>query len=133
LDTLGLCYFLALRAREAELNPTSKVLLMDDVLHSVDADHRGRVASLIRDAFADHQTVLMTHDRYFFDKLRASFGTSGYKYVSITDWDIERGPLIGDPSTDLDRVVVPEQRAGKAPEELAAAGGRIFLNGCSSS
>jgi hypothetical protein len=45
LDTLGLCYFLSLRRREADLNPDFKLLVLDDVLHSVDADHRRRIAS----------------------------------------------------------------------------------------
>lgn len=126
LDTLGLCYFLAVRKHEAQMNPDFKVLVMDDVLHSVDADHRGRFATLLKREFADHQMVITTHDRHFYDRLRAALGAAGFTYLAITGWDIERGPLCSDPSTDLDRIMSEEQREAKSPEELSAAGGRFF-------
>ncbi len=65
LDTLGLCYFLAVRKYEAERNPGFKVLVLDDVLHSVDADHRARFATLLKREFSDHQIIITTHDRHF--------------------------------------------------------------------
>lgn len=66
LDTLGLCYFLALRKYEAQLDNSFRLLVLDDVLHSVDAEHRGRVAQLLKRNFSDHQIVLTTHDEFFF-------------------------------------------------------------------
>lgn len=126
LDTLGLCYFLALRRREANRLPDFKLLVLDDVVHSVDSPHRERLARLLRESFADHQIIITMHDRLFYDRVRAVFGTSGVSYLSLLDWDIERGPIRGDASTDLDRICVPEVRETKSAEELAAAGGRFF-------
>jgi hypothetical protein len=126
LDTLGLAYFLAFRRREATLAPEFKLLVLDDVLHSVDAEHRGRISSLIRDEFSDHQLVITTHDRYFYDRLRLMLGTGGFKYLSLLRWDIEHGPVLGDASTDLDRILDIETRPKRAAEELAAAGGRLM-------
>lgn len=125
LDTLGLCYFLAIRKLEVATAPHFKLLLVDDVLHSVDAEHRGRLAKLLKDHFADHQMILVTHDKHFYDRLRAVLG-GDYKYLAITNWDIDAGPRLSDPSTDLDRVTDPAARQGKSAEELAAAGGRFF-------
>jgi hypothetical protein len=126
LDTLGLCYFLALRRREANLFPDFKLLVLDDVVHSVDSPHRERLARLLSENFADHQIIITMHDRLFYERVRAVLGTSGVSYLSLLDWDIERGPIRGDASTDLDRICVPQVRETKSPEELAAAGGRFF-------
>lgn len=125
LDTLGLCYFLAIRKLEADASPLFNLLLVDDVLHSVDAEHRVRLARLLHDHFGQMQMVLVTHDKYFYERLRAILG-SGYKYLALSDWNIDSGPRLSDPSTDLDRVVDPTSRIGKSHEEIAAAGGRFF-------
>lgn len=125
LDTLGLCYFLAIRKLEALSNPKFKLLLIDDVMHSVDADHRSRLANLLKGKFDDHQVVVVTHDKYFYDRLKAAFG-GGYKYLAITDWDVDSGPKLGDALTDLDRVIDASSREGKSHDDLAAAGGRFF-------
>jgi energy-coupling factor transporter ATP-binding protein EcfA2 len=125
LDTLGLCFFLAIRKLEIEGTPLFKLLLIDDVLHSVDAEHRTRLAQLLKSHFADHQIVLVTHDKNFYERLKATLG-GGYKYLAISSWDIDTGPHLSDPSTDLDRVINPATWEGKSHEELAAAGGRFF-------
>ena len=93
---------------------------------AVDSPHRERLARLLRENFADHQIIITMHDRLFYDRVRAVFGTNGVSYLSLLDWDIERGPIRGDASTDLDRICVPEVRETKSAEELAAAGGRFF-------
>jgi hypothetical protein len=126
LDTLGLCYFLALRRQEADKQPGFKVLVLDDVMHSVDSRHRWRFAVLLKERFGDHQIILTTHDRIFYDRVRHAFGTGGYNYLALTAWDIDRGPLRGDASTDLDRVLDEQSRLTRSAEELSAAGGRLF-------
>jgi hypothetical protein len=125
LDTLGLCYFLALRKREALMAPCFKVVVLDDVMHSVDSDHRARIAGLIKDKFADHQVIITTHDVHFYDALRRELGTGGYTYGRINNWDLERGPIFGDPLTDFDRIMMPAERERLSEESLSSAGGRF--------
>jgi len=91
---------LAIRKLEIEGTPLFKLLLIDDVLHSVDAEHRTRLAQLLKSHFADHQIVLVTHDKNFYERLKATLG-GGYKYLAISSWDIDIGPHLSDPSTDL--------------------------------
>jgi hypothetical protein len=126
LDTLGLCYFLALRKHEAERNGNFKVLLLDDVMHSVDAEHRTRVARLLRQEFSDHQIILATHDTYFYDALRKALGNAGFSYQTISGWDIDRGPILGDPSTDLDVILDKANYTSRRTDDLSATGGRFF-------
>jgi len=125
-DTLGLCYLLAFRRREATLNPRFKILLLDDVMHSVDASHRVRVAKLLKEHFSDHQLIITTHDGSFYDMLRHELGSSGYKYIRLTKWDINRGPLTGDPSTDMDRILSPEVRELLNASDVSNSCGRFF-------
>lgn len=124
LDTLGLCYFLAARRLEAQDNNGFRLLVLDDVVHSVDSDHRERIARLLKEKFADHQLVIVTHDSVFYQRLRANLGNQ-FEYLYFTNWSLEGGPVRMQGSTDIDRVTNPELRNTKPPEELAAAAGRF--------
>lgn len=124
LDTLGLCYFLAARRLEADTVPSFKFLVLDDVVHSVDADHRDRIARLLREQFSDHQIVIVTHDSIFYQRLRAIFG-SKHEYVYFTNWTLEGGPVRIQASTDIDRITSVEIRNAMSQDELAGACGRF--------
>lgn len=124
LDTLGLCFFLAARRLEADANPAFKLLVLDDVVHSVDADHRDRIARLLKEKFSDHQIVIVTHDSIFYQRLRAIFG-SKYEYVYFTNWSLEGGPVRIQASTDIDRITSAEIRNSMSQDELAGACGRF--------
>jgi hypothetical protein len=124
LDTLGLCYFLAARRLEAATTPAFKLLVLDDVVHSVDADHRDRIARLLKEKFSDHQIVIVTHDSIFYQRLRALFG-SKYEYVYFTNWSLEAGPVRIQVSTDIDRITSAEIRNSMGQDELAGACGRF--------
>jgi hypothetical protein len=126
LDTLGLCYFLALRKTEAVVDGSFRLLLLDDVLHSVDADHRVRVAQLLTREFSDHQLVITTHDDIFFERLRASLNTNGMEYQRFHGWDIVKGPAVGSKTSDIELVCDEDLRMGAPPPELSAACGRAF-------
>lgn len=64
---LGLCIFLALARREtARSNP----LFLDDVVVSLDREHRGMVVQILEQLFADRQVVVLTHDRVWYSELR---------------------------------------------------------------
>ena len=126
LDTLGLCYFLAIRRKQADNHPEFKLVVLDDVMHSVDSDHRRRVVELLRDNFDDHQLVITTHDKVFYQNLREIFKAAEVAQHRLTDWTLERGPVLADPATDIDRITVPEIRREKSAEELAAAAGRFM-------
>lgn len=126
LDTLGLCYFLAIRRKQADENPDFKLMVLDDVMHSVDSNHRARVVQLLRDQFADHQIIVTTHDDVFYRKLREVFRQPEIEQHRLGAWTLQRGPVLVDSATDIDRITVPEIRAQKSAEELASAAGRFL-------
>ena len=96
LDTLGLCYFLAIRRKQADNNPDFKLMVLDDVMHSVDAHHRRRVVDLIKENFNDHQLIVTTHDPVFYRNLGQIFEHDEIKKHNFGSWSLERGPLLAD-------------------------------------
>lgn len=123
LDTLGLCYFLAVRRNGADKNPNFKVLILDDVLTSVDATHRQKIAFLLKDNFSDHQVIITTHDKIFYDRLKSTFASGQFRYVAISTWDIDRGPLLMPNHSDFEKIRAPH-RDVLSQEDLSAASGR---------
>ncbi len=94
-DLIALLYFLAV-ARAAGEQGQAKVLILDDVLQSVDATIRVRVMNLILDEFADWQLLITVHDRLWRAQLLALFQSAGHPVaeVEIRNWGFTSGPSI---------------------------------------
>jgi ABC-type uncharacterized transport system ATPase subunit len=99
LDSLGLCIYLACVKL---FNPAGTLLVLDDILTSVDQEHRHRIGELLLSEFADYQLLVTTHDKYWFEQLRAAAkacgADEGWRFVEITNWSPEVGPELGDAS-----------------------------------
>lgn len=68
LDTLGLCVFLALALKDG---PEQKILILDDVLGSIDEPHVERVISMIYEVSKRFRhTIVTTHYRPWREKYR---------------------------------------------------------------
>ena len=92
LDSLGLCIFLAFVKHFGAGVP---LLVLDDVVSSVDAAHRTRICALLLREFADYQLLVTTHDALWFEEFisiaRAMRFTS-LAPLRITSWSLEDGP-----------------------------------------
>jgi hypothetical protein len=91
LDTLGLCVFLALAARD---QPSETILILDDVLGSSDEPHVARVVSLIYDFSAQFRhTIVTTHYRPWRERFRWGSLKPGQpcQFVELTQWSISDG------------------------------------------
>lgn len=126
VDSLGLCLFLAIRRLHHDQRPELALLVLDDVLHSVDGDHRRATASLIFDEFKDHQIVITTHDPLWFEYLKAAarkyFPGRRFTQHRIAMWSLETGPVWGDHLADYDWLVAPEGKAAKPADRVSKAG-----------
>jgi hypothetical protein len=65
-------------------------LLLDDVINSFDVEHRGRLAELLADGFADWQLIVLTHDQQFFEHL--SRRAPSWRKLEFTSWSYASGP-----------------------------------------
>jgi len=129
LDTLGVALFLALRKKQAAADPAFKLLVLDDVFHSVDSQHRMRAARLIIKEFKDHQFIITTHDPIWFELLREAVGASGLEptvlFHRISDWTLEGGPIWGDHEAEF--AFLSSARIDTAqPADIAAKAGRLL-------
>lgn len=97
LDSLGLCLFLA---TVRIFNPSGSLLVLDDVLTSIDREHRRRVGELLFQEFADYQIVLTTHDEHWHDLLNTSaraWGIQGkWAFVKVEGWSVDSGPTLSE-------------------------------------
>ena len=112
LDTLGLSIFLALRSWYRKQRPTFDLLVLDDVLTSVDTAHAIRLSELLLSRFRDYQIFLTTHDRIWFEHLRDIQARCGVaqNFVNkvIHKWSIDEGPDLREPEEEdsaLDRLM----------------------------
>lgn len=90
LDTLGICVFLAL-AKYFKTENT--VIVLDDVLTSVDGPHLDRFMTLMHDQ-AQHfgQVILTTHYRPWRDRYRWAKGSmASTQVIELGPWSLENG------------------------------------------
>ena len=129
LDTLGLCVFLALAERDT---PDEKLVILDDVLGSVDEPHVERIIGMVYDVFQKFRhAVVTTHYRPWREKFRWGVLKPDQRcqFVELGKWDIDRGlslsgamipeitrlkKLLTDPNPDVQAI------AGKAGVVLEA-------------
>jgi hypothetical protein len=103
LDLIALLLFVAI-AKEASRNGQEKVLILDDVLQSVDSTIRLQFALFLLEEFADWQVMFTVHDRLWFNQLRDLFRRSGMPVVErhLVGWDFRYGPMCRDSAADSD-------------------------------
>jgi energy-coupling factor transporter ATP-binding protein EcfA2 len=83
-NSLGLCIFLALVRLRA---PAERPIVLDDIISSLDREHRGRVISLLASDFADRQVLLFTHDHEWFAQLRVLLPAKDWSFRKLRPWD----------------------------------------------
>lgn len=91
-------------AQESAARGQAKILILDDVLQSVDATIRVAFMDYLLRTFADWQLVLTAHDRLWQAQLRQLLQRYGHHFVDreIVDWSFENGPVARDARTDID-------------------------------
>jgi rRNA maturation protein Nop10 len=90
LDTLGLCVYMALAKHSADPN---YIIVLDDVLTSVDDVHLQRVVELIHEEAAHFgQLIITTHFRPWRDRYRlGQFETGQVKLIELAEWSKQHG------------------------------------------
>jgi len=90
-DGMGICLYLALAHQLLDRNFSYAIL--DDVVMSVDANHRRRLAELLKTKFAGVQFVITTHDALWARQMRAVGLVSSSAMAHFTDWSVDTGPI----------------------------------------
>ena len=91
-DGMGLCLYLALM--QQLLGEDFKLAVLDDVVMSVDKQHRKEVCGLLRREFPDTQFVITTHDEAWLHQMRSAKLVSRTSAVNFRSWTIDHGPRV---------------------------------------
>lgn len=86
LDTLGLCVYLALAKQSG-----NALVVLDDVLMSIDDPHLDRVIDLLNDEAPNFgHVIITTHSRAWFDRVRLGQGMKA-ELIELYGWDLHNG------------------------------------------
>jgi recombinational DNA repair ATPase RecF len=88
-NSLGLCIFLAMAKREADKD---RPVFLDDVVISLDRNHRGMIVELLEKEFGERQVVVLTHDREWYTEMRQQLDGKTWIFKVLLPYET---PLIG--------------------------------------
>lgn len=83
-NSLGLCIFLAMAKREADRDWP---LFLDDVVVSLDRNHRGMIVELLEKGFGGRQVVILTHDREWYTELRQQLDDKSWTFKALLPYE----------------------------------------------
>ncbi len=103
LDTLGLCVFLALAALD---DPENTILVLDDILASVDEPHVERLIEMLYgEAIKFRHCLITTHYRPWKQKLRWGWLKNGQcQFVELSKWTNAQGMTLIRSIPDVERL-----------------------------
>jgi recombinational DNA repair ATPase RecF len=91
-DGMGVCLYLALMKRL--FGDRFSLALLDDVVTSVDSDHRHEFCKLLKKHFPGTQFIITTHDRVWAEQMRSAGLVTSKTSVTFHSWTIDTGPLV---------------------------------------
>jgi hypothetical protein len=90
-DGMGVCMYLALVKQL--LGDEFRFAVLDDVVMSVDRDHRRQFCSLLKDTFPGVQFIITTHDDVWERQMQASGLISTKSQARFHGWTVQGGPV----------------------------------------
>ena len=91
-DTMGICLYFALAERL--IAGSIDLIVLDDVVMSVDSEHRRQICKLLIEQFPDRQFLITTHDRTWARQLRTTGVVPLENSIEFSNWTIDTGPRI---------------------------------------
>jgi len=91
-DSMGLCLYLALAEKLTRYQ--IDLIILDDVVMSVDAEHRRQVCNMLATTFPDRQFLITTHDRTWANQLKTEGVIKSKGLIEFYNWRVESGPQV---------------------------------------
>jgi len=88
-DSMGLCLYFALS--EYLTAGVLDLIILDDVVMSIDADHRRKLCDLMQEEFSGKQFIITTHDRIWKQQLLNTRVVNSENIWEFYNWKIEIG------------------------------------------
>ena len=124
-DSLGLCIFLAFVKK---FNAGCNFIMLDDVVTTIDAQHRELICRLLLEQFQNYQLLVTTHDAIWYEQLRShqrAFKVHGnWRNLEIIRWALKTGPVIEPFKPRWDKI---KGKIASGDKQGAANEGRQYL------
>ena len=91
-DSMGICLYLALAERLTQ--GFIDLIILDDVMMSVDAPHRREICNLLANFFKGRQFFITTHDQTWARQLQSEGVIKAKNRIEFSNWTIENGPSV---------------------------------------
>lgn len=92
-DTMGICLYLTLA--ESITEGLIDIIILDDVMMSVDNGHRRKICKLLANSFKGRQFFITTHDKTWARQLRSEGVVTNKGMIELFNWTLESGPTVG--------------------------------------
>ncbi|MBL8030824.1 MAG: AAA family ATPase [Candidatus Doudnabacteria bacterium] len=90
-DGMGICLYLALV--EKIMGENFSLSVLDDVVMSVDVNHRKQFCELLRNAFPDTQFIITTHDEIWAKQMQTTGLIRTKSDIRFRGWSVDNGPI----------------------------------------
>jgi predicted ATP-dependent endonuclease of OLD family len=129
LDLLILLLYTSI-IREAEKYGQAKILILDDVLQSVDSIIRVKFIEYLLANFKDWQIIITAHDRLWLNQIKTAFNRHShiFKELEIFRWNFESGPQIFEGKGQAMVSAFNDALESKNPQLIASQAG-LFMEG----
>lgn len=121
-DSMGLCLFLALNNYLTK--DSLKIIVLDDVVMSIDSNHRKAVCDLLINYFKDKQFIMTTHDTSWAKQLQTHGVVTRKNLIHFVNWNIDTGPIF-----EMDNDLWDDIKENLNREEIPAAAHKLRWNG----
>lgn len=117
-DGMGLCLYLALMKRQ--LGTRFRFAVLDDVVMSVDHNHRKQVCKVLKSRFQETQFIITTHDKVWAKQMQTEGLVDRRRELAFTGWNLETGPIFEADSEAWDQIEKDIEK-----NDIAAAAARL--------
>jgi hypothetical protein len=117
-DGMGVCLYFALMKQL--LGDRFLFAVLDDVVMSVDHDHRKQFCKLLKQHFPNTQFIITTHDKVWAKQMRMEGLVDAKGGVEFYSWTVQTGPIFEEVAEVWDKI-----DADLAKNDVPAAAGRL--------
>lgn len=105
LDTLGLCIFLAFIKN---FHKKCSLIILDDVVTTVDIPHKEKIARLLFEKFPQKQFIITTHDKLWYKQVINMENIynlrNNFENCEIIGWNVKNGPELSTYKPSWDKI-----------------------------
>jgi recombinational DNA repair ATPase RecF len=129
-DSMGVCLFLALNEKISE--GKIQTIVLDDVVTSVDTDHRRELCKILKNKFPHIQFIITTHDTTWAQQMKAFGVVEKKNLIRFYGWEVDSGPKYSSAQDIWDQINhdLLKEDVHSASAKLRRFSEELYLNMC---